>query len=277
MLEALVEKLARQPVITGPRGFTERCDAIELLEMHGASNPRANGLREHFEALNDDEIERVRAEIHAGRLRGDALRAELRKYPGAARDDGDGNLAYDHLDVFVAGLLGTDRLQDADETIEPGMVAYQPTPARVVLELVERVPLLEGDTFVDVGSGLGVVPVLVRLMTRARCVGIEVQRTLVENARSCAQRLNADVGFECVDARRADFSTGTVFYMFTPVRGAMLREVLGRLHGEAIQRGITLCTHGPSLGDAVRENEFSAFHRDVSKSGPLTIFRSRDR
>jgi hypothetical protein len=48
------------------------------------------------------------------------------------------------------------------------------------------------------------------------------------------------------DARTADLSLGTVFYLYTPFTGAVLRTVLDALRREASRRQFRICTFGPA-------------------------------
>jgi hypothetical protein len=99
---------------------------------------------------------------------------------------------------------------------------------------------------VDLGSGLGHVPILVSIFTEARGVGIECEAAYIESARQCARTLNLDrVNFVYQDARESDFSAGTVFYLYTPFMGSILSEVLDRLRREASARPIRICSYGP--------------------------------
>jgi hypothetical protein len=52
------------------------------------------------------------------------------------------------------------------------------------------------------------------------------------------------VTFVNADAREADYADGTVFFMFTPFKGAILDAVLARLEQEARERPIVVCTYG---------------------------------
>ncbi|HEY6941484.1 MAG TPA: hypothetical protein VI238_08445 [Dokdonella sp.] len=53
------------------------------------------------------------------------------------------------------------------------------------------------------------------------------------------------VAFFEQDARVADLSTGTVFYLYTPFGGPILRAVLDALRAQASQRPIRVCSYGP--------------------------------
>ena len=136
----------------------------------------------------------------------------------------------------------------------PEEVFYQPTPVRHILRLIAVSGLSEGDVLVDLGSGLGHVPLLASILTAARCVGIESEAAYVACARECAERLGLSrVSFMHQDVREADVSAATVFYLYTPFTGGLLRNVLGRLEQESAQRAIRVCTFGPCTVEVARE------------------------
>src|SRR5262249_25636914 len=141
-------------------------------------------LRRRLEQMNAAVVQRLRQDIETGgRLRGDLFN-ELQRYCGEPlQNETDGVLKYDNLDVLIAGILGTDCLLEDDpvETL-PEMVPYQPTPARIILEIVKQTNLDPHDIFVDIGSGLGVVTTLVSLLSGAASIGIEVQPSYCRHA-----------------------------------------------------------------------------------------------
>jgi hypothetical protein len=149
-------------------------------------------------------------------------------------------------------------IRESSEPIVPlddGMVFYQPTPARHIFDALARLALDERDVLVDLGSGLGHVPLLAAICSPARCIGVEWQEAYVAAARRCAQELGlARAVFVQGDARQADLSTGTVFYLYTPFDGEMLRVMLDRLAAEARSRPIRLCTLGPCTERVARES-----------------------
>ena len=293
-LQTLLSTMARAAELADAAGFIQRCDAIDLLELHLAElsntnradqTERASALRDQamalcqqLEQMNAVVVQGLRHDIETGRCLGGDLFRELQRYCAQPlQDETDGNLEYDNLDVLIAGILGTDRLLDEDpaETL-PEMVRYQPTPARVILEIVKQANLSPHDIFVDVGSGLGVVPTLVSLLSGAASIGIEVQPSYCRHAAECARRLNlSNVRFCCQDARHADFSVGTIFYMYTPFKGAMLQQVLERLHAEGRRRRIRLCTYGPMVSEAVQQPWLPAFERSQLARGPIAVFHSK--
>jgi len=293
-LQKLLSGMALATELPDAAGFIQRCDAIDLLELHVAEfsnghpaeqTERASALRDqaialchYLQHMNAVVVHGLRQDIEAGRcVRGDLVN-ELQRYCAEPpQNEPDGNLEYDHLDTLVAGILGTDRLfVDNPAEALPEMFPYQPTPARVVLEIVKQTNLKPHDVFVDVGSGLGVVPTLVSLLSGAASIGIEVQPSYCRHADECVRRLNiSNVRFVCQDARHADFSVGTVFYMYTPFKGAMLQQVLERLHAEGRRRRIRLCTYGPILSEAVQQPWLTSFERSQLVNSPIAVFHSR--
>jgi hypothetical protein len=130
------------------------------------------------------------------------------------------------------------------------MVYYQKTPARVVFDLVEQAHFTKEDVFVDIGSGMGQVAFLVHLLAGITARGIEFEPAFCDYAKACAAELHlSHVTFINHDARQADYSEGTVFFMFTPFRGAILREVLALLRQESLRRRIKMITYGPCTAE----------------------------
>jgi len=117
---------------------------------------------------------------------------------------------------------------------------------------------------------------MVSICTNASCTGIELEPSYVECARKSAQSLNLNkVKFIQSEVRTADLSGGTVFYLYTPFSGAILRDVLNSLRNEAVRREIRICTFGPCTQVVAEEQWLSAV-------GPLqteriAIFDSRNR
>jgi hypothetical protein len=127
------------------------------------------------------------------------------------------------------------------------LLGYNPAGIAPIVRTLLEVPLTEQDTLVDLGSGLGKVVLLARMLTGASSRGIEVQPALVEEARAAAARLGVDVRFTCADAREADLGDGTVFFLYAPFTGSVLAEVMSRLHGVARVRPIVVCALGVDL------------------------------
>lgn len=246
MSHALLEWLSHvegDALLREPLRLRERLDAMDRMELleeqlgDAALIARTGRLRTALEAINQQLYAELRQAIRQGKNAFapwiDTLEAE---------PSGD---SYDYRDELVSGVLAFDE-PGATEPLPPEMVFYQPTPARHVFELIRRAGLGEHDVLVDLGAGLGIVPLLVAAATGARTIGVELEAVYVEAARHGAQSLAlARASFACIDARMADVSTGTLFYLYTPFTGEVMRSVLASLRYEAEHRPLRIATFGP--------------------------------
>jgi hypothetical protein len=243
----------------------------------GELSRRAETLRERLTAIDDSLFSRVRADLLSGSWTAAELRRELDRFT-AYRPESSGvaHHGFDGLDLLLNGVLGTDPAIDPIDPPEPEMVHYEPVPARVILDLVDHVGLTRSDVFNDLGSGLGRVVFLVNLLTGVRCRGVEIRSDLCAAARRVAEQFRlAAVEIIAADAREADYRDGTVFFMFTPFRGALLQAVLERLHTEASQRPIIVCTYGSCTRRVFEAPWLEPVRPDANDDYKLAIFRSR--
>lgn len=243
-----LDNLARDRTLEDDGRWRARAEALDWIDSVWQTIPRggdpdpivrAQALRARLERADAALHRRLRAAVRAGL--GPSL---LRKWQqDQAPIDGEG---YDALDELLAGVM---RLADPgpdSRPLEPEMVFYQPTPARHVLDMLARSSLDRQDVLIDLGSGLGHVPMLASVCTGARAVGVEWQSSHVEAARCAARVLRLErVEFLAQDARAADLSVGTVFFLYTPFVGSILRQVLAALRAEGTRRPIRVCTFGP--------------------------------
>ena len=211
-------------------------------------NQQAHALREELESIDNQLFQQLRAGIRAGRFTGAALGQRLRSYlklsysvtaaPGAAVTE------YDSLDVLCNGLLPQLPLPVPTAATGPEMVYYQKTPARISWQLAGQ--LTPQDTLYDLGSGLGQVPLLARLLSGASARGLDIEPAYCRYAQACVADLRLDrVDFLAADVRDADLSGGSAFYLFTPFTGSILRQVLQQLRQVARQRPIRVFSYGP--------------------------------
>ena len=116
------------------------------------------------------------------------------------------------------------------------MVGYHASHLAFVVRALIAAEVGPDDVFIDIGSGMGKVTTLARVLTGARVRGIEYVGALVD----LAPRVD---GVEYVhgDARQAPLDDGTVFFLYAPFTGALRREVFARLHAVAKRRGIAVC------------------------------------
>jgi hypothetical protein len=234
---------------------------------------RAKALRIRLEAANSELYQSVRSDI----VRGGQPRSLLQRLEDSASDNERRSplpgLGFDYRDELVSGVLQL--LEPSEPNLQPSpeMVFYQPTPVRHILHLIAAAAVAEDDVFVDLGSGLGHVPLLVSMMTGAQSLGVEVQAAYVASARECAQSLRlSGVQFIAQDARDADLSRGTMFYLYSPFKGSILADVLGALRRESMHRSITICSLGPCTHRVSDERWLKT--SELSDTGSITVFNS---
>jgi SAM-dependent methyltransferase len=163
-------------------------------------------------------------------LRGAALLELLLSVPPCDRDE------------WVDQHLGYEGPPPDDSDLPRGSVPYLPCGVDEIVAMVRGLPLRSTDEFVDLGSGIGRVVILVHLLSGARARGIEIQEHLVRMARARSRELSlAEVSFVHDDARDAELD-GSVFFLYAPFNGQMLIAVLRRLEEVARRRRIVVCT-----------------------------------
>ena len=235
----------------------------------------AHGIRSRLEDINAKVYESIRSEIAHG-VRGHSL---LRWFQASAcgeeQDVPANGLAYDWRDDLLSGILQLREPGESTDCRGREMVFYQPTPVRHILRLIAASALTEDDVLVDLGSGLGHVPLLVSTLAGVESLGIEVEAAYVATARECAERLHRDrVHFTHEDARTADLSGGTVFYVYSSFTGSIMADVLGRLRREGARRRIRICALGPCVATLAKESWL------VASTAPdpdrITVFYSRE-
>jgi Histone methylation protein DOT1 len=179
----------------------------------------------------------LKREIVAGALRGEALLTRLL------------HVAPDARDIWLDAALEIPEAPPDIPELPRGAVPYLPCGVDEILTVVAEAQLRPEDQFVDLGAGLGRVVVLVHLLTGAQARGIELQAPLVERARAWAASLGLnDVVFEHADVAARSLE-GSVFFLYAPFNGALLKRALERLHELARQRPIRVCSVNLELKD----------------------------
>jgi Histone methylation protein DOT1 len=259
-------------------------DRIDALAERMGTADRLNHLRKYalkvrdqLEEVNAVMFRRIRMKILEERCRGKSLTDLIDEYFDESvntrlRQDLTG---YDSLDIFLDGVLTNQSPPAELQDREPGMIYYQKTPARIVLELVNKAAFKPQDVFFDLGSVLGQIPILVNLFSSVISKGVEFEPAFCHYAKSCADDLQlTDVEFINADARYADYSSGTVFFMYTPLEGKMLQQTLLNLKGEAKKRKIRIFTFGPCTYAVSNEDWLTGIYNVKTGSGEFAEFRS---
>lgn len=289
-LENLVGELEQDRLLDEPHCLRERLEALDRLESHrpaaaAGSIPsdldrRARAIHTRLETANRRLYQAIRAQIRGGARPGEEagpwrpppLLSSFQPPPALRPAAGE---SYDCLDELIHGIFqfpdpGPPRVRLRNE-----MVFYQPTPARHIFDLMGAMGLTERDVLVDLGSGLGHVALLASVSTGALSFGLELEPAYVEGARRAARALDLRrVTFLEQDARAADLSRGTAFYLYTPFTGSILRAVLDSLRSQAAARTIRVGAFGPCT--AVLAGESWLDPLTPLETGRIAVFSSRN-
>ena len=257
--------------------FLEEAFRINAGRQNAAARlQRVRALQGELEERNQTFFRTLCTGIRTGMVTPSQLRTLLESNCGYRRGDrACMHWGAEAADSLAAGLFRSDCPPHPWEGSDGEMIHYESTPVSAVLELVDRVPLTRADRFVDIGSGLGQVVLLVHLLTGVDAMGLEVMPAYVERARGEAERLGIDGGSLCEgDARSADLCGGTVYFLFSPFRGQMLQTVLNRLRHEARTRRLTICSFGPCTEQIAGESWLTLQEAGMNHEFRLAIFHS---
>lgn len=176
----------------------------------------------------------MRGRIHDRTLDRRAFLAQLQEASLEIRD----HLVEEILDIAYPPL--------EESPLPSEMIPYCPSGLAEILFMLENADLGPGKTFVDLGSGLGKVVLLVALLTGARAYGVELDSTLVTRARSAARSLRLDdAHFVQGDIRSAPLPPADVYYMYIPLTQST--GVVQRLEALAAERSIRLFSQALDL------------------------------
>lgn len=272
-LHLMIADLAVNQGWREPMAFVTRADAVDRLDLHLVGTDDAF-LRTHaeqliatMETIDRDLFDRLRERIRVGEGR-----QALSPWLGGIVSPGQ---HYDALDALLAGVLDIEEPGIDDPSLPPEMVFYQPTPARHIVDGIRRASILAGDVVLDLGSGLGHVPMLVHVLTGARTRGVEREPAYVDSARRAASALAlGEVTFVAGDARDAELAGVDVFYLFTPFLGSVLREMLATIEAEATSRPLRVVVLGPCARTFARMPWLRSDDPDPSATDRIVVFRS---
>lgn len=265
-IQSYIEAIEKETSLYEDKNFDQRIEVIDFIDFHvigqiegllrTTDQPnklallgyRAEKVRLALEEINLKLFQRLKATIRQEKYTGAQFRNFINEYVDINLGDKEQGeeIGYDNLDIFINGISHFQTIPEQTKDLEPEMVYYQKTPARIVFELAEQSHFTKQDVFFDLGSGLGQVAMLVNLLTGVTVRGIEFEPAFCDYATNCAAELNlSNVTFLNIDARVADYSEGTTFFMFTPFNGKILQEVLEILRKESLVRKIKIITYGP--------------------------------
>lgn len=292
-IESHVQIIANNPTVYDEKNFDARSDAIDFLEFHilnqidtlrntepdqdklAKLQHQAQKLKFQLEEIDNMLFLMLQQEIKQKGYRGETFESLVKEYVSIENNKRPDEEGYDNLDIFINRLLSPQNIPEQSKLLEPEMVFYQKTPARIVFELVKRAGFTKDDVFLDLGSGLGQVAMLVNLLSGIRAVGVEFDPAFCKYSEECAAMLGLqNVAFINTDAREADYSAGTAFFMYTPFRGKMLEYVLENLKKESLKRKIRVITYGPCTLEVAVQNWLRSSTGGELNGHTLTFFNS---
>lgn len=288
-----METIGNDEKLYQENNFNKRSQALDNIEFHiidridvlaetKGANDQLNNLRQYalevrdrLEKVNTRMFHLLRTKISQEGYRKENLMGLINEYFDLSANIHQDTIGYDNLDIFLNGLLSNQKPPAETRIREPGMVYYQKTPARIILDLIKKAEFKPQDVFFDLGSGLGQVPILVNLLSSVISKGVEMEPAFCNYAISCAADLHlTDVEFINEDARFADFSAGTVFFMYTPFEGKMLQETLHNLKNQVKKRKIKIFTFGPCTLAVANEDWLTNIYNIKTSSGEFAEFQS---
>jgi SAM-dependent methyltransferase len=292
LLFSSIESMESDASLLEERQFHRRTEAIDFMEFHIIDRidlqphpsgewlllrSRAEKLKSALEQIDISLSQRLRTTIRDEGMTGAVFKNRVGEYVGSETNDNDhwAEPGYDNLDVFINRLFFFGALPQPAKDLEPEMVYYQKTPARIVFDLVRSAHFTRDDVFVDIGCGMGHVAFLVHLLAGITVKGIELEPAFCDYARNCAAELHLSrVTFINADARQADYSDGTLFFMYTPFSGTILREVLDLLRRESLRRSIKIITYGPCTAEVAGQSWLKRLTPDVHSLYAPVFFHS---
>jgi SAM-dependent methyltransferase len=293
-IQSYIEEIEKNSLLYEDKSFNKRIEVIDFIEfqvidqieglLRKTTQPdklillkhRAEKVKSALEKIDINLFQRLQAII--GGYTGKEFKNLVNEYVSFNLDynEHQEEIGYDDLDIFINGLFPLQTMPEQTKDLEPEMVYYQKTPARIVFELVEKSHFMKEDVFFDLGSGLGQVAILVNLLAGIKVKGIEFEPAFCDYAKDCAEELKlSNVTFINVDAREADYSEGTIFFMFTPFKGEILQDVLEILKKESLKRKIKIITYGPCTAQVALQSwlDFAApKDNNTYKLGVFTSF-----
>jgi len=294
-LSADIDAIEQDNTLYAEKSFEERAEAIDLLEfqltehleylLRETTQPgelmvlkrRVEKIKTELEEIDHVLFQKLRESIRGSEYRGTKFKKLVSGYFDLKPEISEWQEApgYDNLDIFINRLFSFQPIPEPTKSLEPEMVYYQKTPARLIFELADKVRFSKQDVFFDLGSGLGQVAILVNLLTGVKTVGVEFEPVFCEYATNAAKELNlSGVTFINTDARTADYSEGTVFFLYTPFRGEILEEVFELLRKQALMKKIIVITYGPCTARFASQNWLNSAGSKNDSIYKMVVFNS---
>lgn len=162
---------------------------------------------------------------------------------------------------------------------------YQAIDYLLLYKYMRSVRLRPSDVVFDIGCGMGrVICAMARRPVR-RCVGIEFDVELADIAARNARTLRgrrAEIVIHTMDACEADYSEGTVFWLYNPFGAETMKTVLHRIEmsWRMSPRPIMVIYAAPKQVHVLEQAQWlrrsGTSHSPLHRRSPATYWRSRD-
>ena len=294
-IQTTIEDIENNSSLFEENNFLRRIETIDFLEFQiigeleklELDNPqiekfdhlkkRTESLLAALERINDTLFKMLLENIRTGKITGQKFKILINEYFDFTLYNSEykEEVGYDNLDIFIDRLFPRQAMPEQTKDLEQGMIYYQKTPVRIVFEFINKIEFAKEDVFFDLGSGLGQVAILVNLLCGIKTKGVEIEPSFCDYARQSASEFKLhDVNFINTDARKVDYSCGTIFFMFTPFKDKILEEVLRVLKEQSQQRKIKIITYGPCTTHVAAQSWLKCVTPQVLDIYKPTIFKN---
>ena len=294
-IESEIVAITQNSQLYKEKSFDARVNAIDFIDFHIIDQleqllpqaakfhrlielkHRAEKIKLELETIDFTLFQKLQADIRNRAYTSEEFRSLIGEHVDFNLEDKDHQEepGYDNLDIFINGLFPLQTMPEQTKVLEPEMVYYQKTPARIIFELTEQLHFSKDDVLFDLGSGLGQVTMLVNMLSGIKVKGIELEPAFCRYATDCAANLNLpNVEFINVDARKADYTEGTLFFMYTPFNGKIMQDVLEILRKESLSRKIKIITYGPCTAEIALQSWLRPVGTVENNIYKLSVFES---
>jgi hypothetical protein len=208
----------------------------------------ADELEKRILNINESICRKYRKLFSKERLPQGEIRRIINRFSTCSQKS-SGNIYYSesNLDLFIDCIFNIDVDSVRIGNVRSGMVHLERSPADAVLEFIDHLDLSGTETVYDLGSGLGHVLFLFRLLTGAKCIGIEIEHLYYDTSVRIINSLNVDkIQFINKDVRDVDLSKGNIFFMYSPFFDTIMDEVLKNLKVIGRNKKMCICSFGNS-------------------------------
>lgn len=176
------------------------------------------------------------------------------------------------LNIETGGFIG---LRSDDLGQHGDAASYEPMAYSVMRKYAAVLKPTSQDVVYDIGCGLGRVLFFFATLGVKECVGLEISKELVDLAQQNVQKYRGrPCTFRIVlaDAAEADYSQGTIYWMYNPFGDVTMRVVLERIRAtlQTQPRPIKILYANPRVEHVLEEAKWL---KCISRLNPVLATR----